>query len=263
MRTPSSPIVERSSRARTLDRSRAQSTRGHALPLRAGIIALVVLCMSPFGSVFAEDDWFDMDLEAQVDAVSEGELRFVSAERALDTHRHVNQIRIGAESLSDGWIDLTQCHENLDAVRAAQIVFNAETIRDLEVVSADRIGRVWVEGASVQLSEVSPDASLCIRGRSRAFYDLGEGRFRLRNGPYMRRFLDGYYPMSVVLDVSYPEDRLVLVQHQPLTQPGFEVRTGSGHVEVDAAFEGRLFTCLDFCAKDAAACEMAATDCQQ
>jgi hypothetical protein len=227
--------------------------------LRLALAAMLL----PFGSALAEDDWPEMDLADQIAAVSDGELRFVSAERAFDSHRHVNRILIDAQSLDDGWIDLTQCHENLDAVRAAQIVFNAETIRDLEVVSAERIGRVWVEGASVQLAEIAPEATLCLRGRSRAFFSLGEGRYRLRNGPYMRRFLDGYYPMQVVLDVSYPEDRIALVQHQPLAQPGFAVRAEAGHVAVDAAFEGRLFTCLDFCEAGAADCEMAQSDCQE
>jgi hypothetical protein len=210
-----------------------------------------------------EEDWPEMDLEARIAAVSDGELQFVGPERAAETHRHVNRIRIGAESLSEGWIELTQCHENLDAVRAAQILFNAERIRGLEVVSAQGIGRAWVEGPSVQLTDITPGARLCIRAESRAMFALGEGRYRLRNGPYMRRFLDGYYPMQVVLDVSYPADRLALVHHQPATQPGFEVRAESGHVAVDAAFEGRLFTCLDFCETGSSDCELAVSDCSE
>jgi hypothetical protein len=211
-----------------------------------------------------EEEWPDMDLEERVAAVNDGDLRFVASELAEDAHRHVNTIRIDSESLGDGWVQLTQCHENLDAVRAAQILFNAERIRDLEVVSADRIGRAWVEGHTVQLTDILPEAKLCIRGESRALFPLGEGRYRLRNGPYMRRFLDGYYPMQVVLDVSFPADRLALVQHQPATQPGFAVRLEAGHAAVDAAFEGRLFTCLDFCEKGGDSdCEMAASDCAE
>ncbi|HSO84474.1 MAG TPA: alpha/beta hydrolase [Thiocapsa sp.] len=219
---------------------------------------------APVEAAFSdEEDWPEMDLEARVAAVSDGELRFVGPERAAETHRHVNRIRIGEESLSEGWIELTQCHENLDAVRAAQILFGAERIRGLEVVSAQGIGRAWVEGPSVQLTDIAPGARLCIRAESRAMYALGDGRYRLRNGPYMRRFLDGYYPMQVVLDVSYPADRLALVQHQPAAQPGFEVRAESGHVAVDAAFEGRLFTCLDFCETGSSDCELAVSDCSQ
>jgi hypothetical protein len=118
-----------------------------------------------------------------VAAVSDGERRFVGFERAAETHRHVNRIRIGAESLREGWIELTQCHEHLDTVHAVQILFGA--------------------------------------------------------------------------------DRLALMPHQPAAQPGFEVRAESGHVAVDAAFEGRFFTCLDFCGTGSSDCEPAASDCSQ
>lgn len=242
--------------------SRLQLRRGlPAAPRRVVWAMLICLFVGP--AVAEDEDWPEMDLQERVAAVSDGDLRFVGPERAVDTHRHVNQIQIDARSLSEGWIQLTQCHENIDAVRAAQILFNAERIRDLEVVSAERIGRAWVDGHSVQLTDISPNATLCIRGQSRALFPLGEGRYRLRNGPYMRRFLDGYYPMQVVLDVSYPADRLALVQHQPPTQAGFEVRAEPGHVAVAAAFEGRLFTCLDFCESGYPDCEMAATECSE
>ena len=256
------PIVE----------SRIRETARSSVPLSC--FFLILLWGLAGGMTFAEDapaeaafpdeeDWPEMDLEARIAAVSDGELRFVGPERAAETHRHVNRIRIGAESLSEGWIELTQCHENLDAVRAAQILFSAERIRDLEVVSAEGIGRAWVEGHSVQLTDIAPEATLCIRAESRAMSALGEGRYRLRNGPYMRRFLDGYYPMQVSLDVSYPADRLALVQHQPAMQPGFEVRAEPGHVAVDAAFEGRLFTCLDFCEAGFSDCGVAVSECAQ
>ncbi|WP_373509721.1 hypothetical protein [Thiocapsa sp.] len=71
------------------------------------------------------------------------------------------------------------------------------------------------------------------------------------------------HPPQVVLDVSYPADRLALVQHQPAAQPGFEVPAEPGHVAVDAAFEGRLFTCLDFCETGPSDCELAVSDCSQ
>jgi hypothetical protein len=260
MLRPTTPITE----------SRIREGARPSVPLNCFVV--ILLSALAGGAAFAEDalaedtfpdedDWPEMDLEARIAAVSDGELRFVGPERAAETHRHVNRIRIGAESLREGWIELSQCHENLDAVGAAQILFSAERTRGLEVVSAQGIGHAWVEGPSVQLTDIAPGARLCIRAESRAMFALGDGRYRLRNGPYMRRFLDGYYPMQVVLDVSYPADRLALVNHQPVTQPGFEVRAESGHVAVDAAFEGRLFTCLDFCETNSSDCELAVSDC--
>lgn len=189
------------------------------------------------------EDW---DLEARIAAVNEGELRFVGPEVAAGHHVHVNRIRIDRASLRGGWVTLEQCHEQLDAVPAAQILFTPERIRRLRVQSAEGIGRAWVEGHSVQLEDVGHPARLCIAGESRALSDLGQGRYRLQNGPYMRRFLDGYYPMRVILEIRYPPEALRFEAPQPGPQKGFEVRHREGEVQVDATFEGRLYTCMDF-----------------
>lgn len=194
-------------------------------------------------------DWgSDWDLEERIAAVNEGELRFVSREAAAGHHLHHNRIRIDRSSLRGGWITLEQCHQRLDAVPAAQILFNPERIRRLRMQSVEGIGRAWVEGHSVQLRDVGRQARLCINGESRALQYLGQGRYRLQNGPYMRRFLDGYYLMRVVLEIRYPADALRFEAPHPGLQPGFEVRGRDGELQVEAAFEGRLITCMDFLA---------------
>lgn len=195
------------------------------------------------------DDWGEgWDLEERIAAVNEGELHFVGPEAAAGHHVHFNRIRIDRSSLRGGWIALEQCHEQLDAVPAAQILFNPERIRRLRIQSVEGIGRAWVEGHSVQLEDVAQQARICIGGESRALSYLGQGRYRLRNGPYMRRFLDGYYPMRVVLQIQYPPDALRFEAPHPGPQPGFELRLREGEVLVEAAFEGRLYTCMDFLA---------------
>lgn len=197
----------------------------------------------------AENAWDeDWDLEARVAAVNEGELRFLPPEAAEGHHVHFNRIRIDASSLRGGWIDLEQCHERLDAVPAARIVFHPQRIRHLRILSAEGIGQPWVEGHSIQLQDVGHGARLCVGGESRALHDLGEGRYRLQNGPYMRRFLDGYYPMRVVLQIQYPSDFLRFEAPRPGLQPGLDVRQRDGEIQVDATFEGRLYTCMDFLA---------------
>jgi hypothetical protein len=218
----------------------------------APLAILVLWALANGARAAAEDgagDWgADWDLEERIAAVSEGELRFVGPEAAAEHHVHFNRIRIDRSSLRGGWIALEQCHEQLDAVPAAQILFNPERIRRLRVQSAEGIGRAWVEGHSVQLEDVGHQARLCIAGESRALSYLGQGRYRLQNGPYMRRFLDGYYPMRVVLEIQYPPDALRFEAPYPGLQPGFEVRLREGEVRVEAAFEGRLYTCMDFLA---------------
>lgn len=129
-----------------------------------------------------------------------------------------------------------------------QILFNPERTLRLRILSTQGIGRAWVEGHSVELQDVGHGARMCLDAESRALSDLGEGRYRLRNGPYMRRFLDGYHPMRVVLQVQYPLDALRFEAAWPGPQPGLEVHQGPGEVRVDATFEGRLYTCMNFLA---------------
>jgi hypothetical protein len=228
------------------------------------LLAAILGASSAIGATPPETDpWDQPDLQEQVAAVSDGELRFVSEQRAAGAHAHRNRIRITEESLADGWVALEQCHQHLDAVPAVQIVFHPQRIRALRVLSAAGIAQARVEGHSVQLRDVSRGASLCLRGESRALHDLGGGQYRLRNGPYMRRFLDGYYPMRVSLDIGYPAQRLRLASHSPASQPGLKVTQEIGKVELDAAFEGRLVTCFDFCTEDALDCNEPVTPCAQ
>ncbi|WP_201246640.1 alpha/beta hydrolase [Halochromatium salexigens] len=214
----------------------------------------------------ATDDWpegwpEEADLATRVALVNDGELEFIPTDAAAGAHYHRNRIAISEASLEQGWVELTQCHENLDPVPAAQILFRADGIRDLAVDHSRDIGRAWVDGHSVQLEDVGPNAELCIQAESRALQSLGDGLFRLRNGPYMRRFLDGYYPMRVVLSIDYPAQRLRLVGQTPVTQEGFNVHRTQHGLEVEATFEGRLVTCFDFCERDDESCGDMAPSC--
>lgn len=201
------------------------------------------------------DDWPDeFDLAERIAAVNDGKLAFIPATAAAGAHAHLNRIRITPNSLASGWVGLEQCHQNLDAVPATQVLFRADGIRNLVIDESRNIGRAWVEGHSVQLRDVGRDALLCIHAESRALQDLGDGLYRLRNGPYMRRFLDGYYPMRLALDIDYPPERMRLVGQSPASQPGFAVRQTGHSLAVSATFEGRLITCFDFCDRAAGDC---------
>ncbi len=209
------------------------------------------------------DDWPDeFDVASQVALVNEGELEFLPTRAADGAHFHRNRIAITESSLDLGWVELRQCHENIDPVPAAQILFRADGIRGLAIERSQNIGRAWVDGDSVQLEDVGPDAELCISAQSRALQSLGDGLFRLRNGPYMRRFLDGYYPMRVALNIDYPGQRLRLVGQTPASQEGFSVDRTSDGLKVDATFEGRLITCFDFCERDDETCGGMAPACE-
>ena len=78
-----------------------------------------------------------------------------------------------------------------------------------------------------------------------------DGSFSLRNGPFMRRFLDGYYPMHVSMDIEVPRDYLRFLDIRPRRQNGFKVDETAEGLYVDTWFEGKLYTEVrfeaDFC----------------
>ena len=71
--------------------------------------------------------------------VNEGELVFLAQHPAKQVHHHQNYLIINADSLRDGWVRLNQCHDHLDRVPRAQIMYNKDRIRDLQIVTSDNI----------------------------------------------------------------------------------------------------------------------------
>jgi len=178
--------------------------------------------------------------------VNEGVLKFLEKSPAKSIHHHHNQVLIDQNSLRSGWVSLKQCHTNLDPVPRAQITFREGFVRDLRVDISSKIEQAWIEGASVQLVNVEPGARLCLSAQTRALRNTGNGYFNLTNGPYMRKFLDGYYPMRVTLAIDYPPQMLELIDISPQAQPGLKLDTRSGAIRMDALFEGKLQTLIQF-----------------
>lgn len=177
--------------------------------------------------------------------VNEGDLVFLGNPPAKAVHHHHNYIVIDHDSLRSGWVWIRQCHENLDVFERVEIVFDATRVMDLVVLSSAEIARAEVVGASVQLEDVRAGARLCLALRSRALWPEGD-RLELRNGPFMRKFLDGYYPMHVTMDVRFPAELLRFTGVNPKPQTGLVVHDESGVVRLDAWFEGRLTTRVQF-----------------
>lgn len=207
-----------------------------------GLVAGLALA---FGTAAAEDPFDDDSLwDSPQTENNRGKLNFLSDPPDARMHHHDNQITVAASSLEDGWVGLRQCHHEIDRVGRAQILYNAATTRDLEIEAHSNIGETWIEGASVQLRGVQPDAELCVRARSRMLEIKEDGGYVLENGPFMRRFLDGYFPMRVTVAVSWGELGLSLTHSEPRAQPGFAVMESRHGVVIDTTFEGRLKTAL-------------------
>jgi len=191
------------------------------------------------------DGLFD-DFEDRIARVNEGALEFLSEPPAQPVHHHQNILTVDEASLEHGWARLHQCHDHLDAVPRAEVTFREGFVRSLEITESRHIRKAWVEGATVQLESVEQGARLCLKAESRVLSHNEDGSYSIRNGPYMRRFLDGYYPMRVSVEVRYPCTQIRLTSLSPPTQAGFRVTQGPCRVYLDAWFQGRLRTELRF-----------------
>ncbi len=197
-------------------------------------------------SLSASDDFW-LDSEDSVDSVSDGELRFLEIPPEKPVHHHFNSISINRRSLQNGWVMLRQCHFNLDPVHALEILYRREGIRQLRIISSNNIGSARVEGATVQLTDIEKGGQICIQAQSRALRRKGNG-YLLKNGPYMRRFLDGYYPMQITLEVSFPET-LKVRKVSPSKTAGLNVVITGASVKISGWFEGALYTQVWMCQK--------------
>jgi hypothetical protein len=179
--------------------------------------------------------------------VNEGQLHFLDLVPDKPLYHFRNRVTVSDSSLVDGWVDIQQCHENLDAVPSLQIVYGVGRIRNLEILSSQSVGRSWTEANSVQLQDLQRGASICIRAESKVLQpDEFDGGYILTSGPYMRRFLDGYYPMRATLIVQLDTQQLRFAGSQPEPQPGFTMRETAREISYDAYFEGILRTELRF-----------------
>jgi len=220
-------------------------------------ILLVLFLFSPLvGAEISREElerWFESDefvppRDTAAD-VNEGQLVFIKPRPGQGIHHHHNALKISDSSLINGWIRIHQCHENIDKVPAIQIVFNKDRVKDLKLISKRNIESAWIEGASVQMTNVSANAQICIEASTQALLINKDGSYTLRNGPFMRRFLDGYYPMRVSMHIDFSNTPLQWVSASPAEQAGFVVSKKQQQLDLDAWFEGRLITEFRFTKK--------------
>jgi len=212
----------------------------YCLPSKA--LLLAALLPSLACAALSEEEMFFKG----VADVNNGDLRFLSQAPQTPVHHHQNQITLNADSLVTGWARLEQCHTHLDPVPDMQIVYGQDRIRNLAILRSENIGRAWVHQNTVQMEQVARNALICISAETRALAADGDNRYSLSNGPYMRRFLDGYYPMQVSMRVRMDAPGLQFVDINPAQQTGFKVTQSGNEVGYEALFEGALRTTIRF-----------------
>lgn len=214
---------------------------------------LFILSSLVSAAVFADEiskeeleRWFNSDEllppSYSVASVNEGQLQFLAAPPKKRYHHHHNTLIINTQSLVSGWIKVEQCHYNLDRVPRTQILFHRDRVRNIHISKVVNIDKAWVKDNSVQLANIHDDAVICVEAISRALKANGDGSYSLSSGPFMRRFLDGYYPLRVTIDVAVAGTGLKLESISPAQQTGFKVWQNSNMIKLDALFEGRLKT---------------------
>jgi hypothetical protein len=196
--------------------------------LRVTILSALLLSTSV---LYADFEFLD---------INEGELDFITRPLKTAPHHHSTHISITADSLTSGWIGNKQCHYNLQPVPAMEIVFRRGRVRNIEITRTENIGRAWIEEATIQLESIKKGAVICVSSETLSIKSNGgRNRFIWSGGPYMKKFLDGYFPMKVSVAIDYPSELLAL---EKLFPQEVELKSTKlpGHIRLSVMFEGIL-----------------------
>ncbi len=207
------------------------------------VFAFAAISIMGMKAANTDDEWeqfINDDSEERALAVNEGDLEFLASPPDKPPHVLHNKLVINSQSLKDGWVDLVQCHENLDKVSIAEIMYHGRRTRNIQVLSSVGVEKAWVEKNSVQLINISENARVCVTAEVHSLYPNFDGTYSMHNGPFHRRFLDGYYPMRVTMDVTLPKGELAFGAINPMEQKGFSVSHDKQGMQIDALFVGEL-----------------------
>lgn len=215
----------------------------HSFIALAGMLLLMVSYPLPAAEPSEEQlRWLESDeLTPPEFQINMGELEFLATPPDEPVPHSDNTFWIEPGTLQSGWLKLRQCHENLDPVPELEVTYQYRQMHDLKIVKKHNIGHAEVIANSVQMTDLQRGNRLCVEARIRVLYREGE-TYKLINGPYHRRFLDGYYPYHVTLRIHYPVERLAPGAVQPAARPGLTIQRQTGKLTIEAWFEGRLMT---------------------
>ena len=208
------------------------------------LVSILPPCSSTAQSLSEEelDRWFEDDEQSEPYQKRGGseQLEFIAPDTTQRIPFSQTRLTLSPQGIQTGWTSIVQCHDGLDAVPDAEVVYSFRLMRGLRVTEARHIGRAWVEGQSVQLKDVGKGARLCVEMEAKLLARQSDGRYRLRYGPFQRRFLDSYFPLHVALEVRYPAAQLSLDEITPAPGEGYTLKRGENRINLDAWFRGKL-----------------------
>jgi hypothetical protein len=176
------------------------------------------------------------------DVAREGELRFWAERPDPGAYHYQSRVTITPDSLNSGVASLSTCHRALDPNSRIVIQFNPERVQEIRIAEFEGMAEARLEGHQVELHDVKRGASICIDLRSRVLDEQAPGQWRLRAGPLMRQYLDGYLPMHAQLQVQWPAGLLRVVSQEPSNQAGAQLQTRPDGATWQLTFAGRLST---------------------
>lgn len=174
------------------------------------------------------------------DIASEGEIKFLKERPDPGAYSFQSRVKITHLSLENGSVDIATCHIQLDPIRKVVIVFNPERVQAIAVKSMSKIASAEIKGNQVTLSDVERGATVCIDLRSRALDKIADSTYQLNAGPLMRRYFDGYLPMSAQLRVDWPKDMFAVQSTLPEQKEGVQVLEGNDGMQLDVTFAGKM-----------------------
>ena len=174
------------------------------------------------------------------DIASEGEIKFLKERPDPGAYSFQSRVKITPSSLENGSVDIATCHLQLDPIRKIVIVFNPERVQAIAVKSMSKIASAEIKGNQVTLTDVERGATVCIDLRSRALDKISDSTYRLNAGPLMRRYFDGYLPMSAQLRVDWPKDMFAVQSTLPEKKEGVQVFEGNDGMQLDVTFAGKM-----------------------
>jgi len=193
-----------------------------------------------------EEKWLNADDDTDTSSVNEGQLTFISKPENKKILHSINTLTITQNSINNGWIGLQQCYRHLDKLEQVEITYKYRFMKNLTVVSKKNIKSARVVKQNIELTSIKDNAELCVSADVRIFYQNKDSSFSLVNGPYHRRFLDGFYPYHVTLDIHYPSDKLLFIDSKPAKQKGFVINQFDNRLDINTFFEGILNTEIRF-----------------
>lgn len=199
------------------------------------------------GLTEVEKAWLEGDgpIPDSTDHVNEGALKWLAFPAADNEYHLHNRMRINNGSLQDGWMSFEQCHYNIDPVGKIEIVYVPNSVRNLTVKSYTNIQQAVALQNSVAITMASKGAQICISGESKTLRQH-EGKWIVRRGPYMRKFLDGYYPMQVTEQLDWSQTNLVFLTSSPKSTIGHKQVFIDQTLEARYRFEGSLMSEYQF-----------------